>query len=169
MANTWGIARDGVLWGEVAAALATIGLEKEVDVVAGIEAAGFLLGGAVSSILQVGFVPIRRLPDARLAGREYQEETEPDYRGRTHTLRVQAGAGIKGRRVLVVDDWAETGSQLLAAKRLLTTAGAAIVNFAVVVDELTPAVANRLEQYHWLITARSLAAPTPQPAKFGGI
>ncbi len=157
-ANSWGIARSGALWRDVVEALAAIGREHGAQSVSGVEAAGFLLGGAVSAVLGVGFIPIRTRADARLAGRELHMQTGRDYRGRVHTLRVQEAAALEGHRVLVVDDWAETGSQLRGAKQLLTAAGASGIACAVVVDELSRSVADDLAPYHWLLQASELGA-----------
>lgn len=154
-ADTWGLFRDGqVLYG-VAQLLASRA-PFPPTIVVGIEAAGFALGGAVAATLGIGFVPIRRGREARLPGEVLEIEAGANYKGRTHLLRVQADACGKGDRALLVDDWAETGSQLLAARALLLRAGADAVACCAIVDELPKPVRQKLEPYTYVITASEL-------------
>src|SRR6185312_9882021 len=75
-------------------------LQGGIDYVAGIEARGFILGGAVAHVLGRGFVPIRKkgkLP-SRVIGQEYALEYGVD------TIEIHADAIGKGNRVLLIDD-----------------------------------------------------------------
>ena len=90
-------------------------LDGRIDFVAGIEARGFILGGAIAHGLGVGFVPIRKrgkLPFATV-GQDYELEYGSD-RVEMHSDAVQPG-----QRVLLVDDLIATGGTADAAIRLL--------------------------------------------------
>jgi adenine phosphoribosyltransferase len=101
-----------------------------VDKVAGIEARGFILGGAVAVELGAGFVPVRKsgkLPSTTI-GHSYALEYGTDR------VEIHADAISRGERVLLVDDLVATGGTLEAAIRVLQAAGAEVVGAAVVVD-----------------------------------
>lgn len=103
-----------------------------VDLVAGIDALGFVLGTAVARTLGVGFVPVRKggvlpIPDgARL------ERTLVDYTDAEKRLELDRTAVPAGARVLVVDDWVETAAQLTAAVELVEAAGGEVAGIATV-------------------------------------
>lgn len=97
------------------------------DLVAGIDALGFILGAALALRTQHGFVPIRKggkLPVA-VATAECV-----DYTGQHKTLELRRDALAPGRRVLVVDEWIETGAQVRAAIQLIEGQGGIIAGIA---------------------------------------
>jgi adenine phosphoribosyltransferase len=101
-----------------------------VDKVAGIEARGFILGGAVAVELGAGFVPVRKagkLPHATI-GHEYALEYGTDR------IEVHVDAFAPGDRVLLVDDLVATGGTLEASIRVIERLRAEIVGAAVVID-----------------------------------
>jgi adenine phosphoribosyltransferase len=105
-------------------------LKGDVDYVAGIEARGFILGGAVAHQLGRGFVPIRKkgkLP-ARVIGQEYSLEYGVD------TIEIHADAIKAGDRVLLVDDLVATGGTATAAIDLIRKSGGEVVAAAFVID-----------------------------------
>ena len=102
----------------------------QVDKVAGIEARGFILGGAVAHHLECGFIPIRKrgkLPHetVRVA---YSLEYGVDE------MEMHKDAIRSGERVLLLDDLIATGGTAGAAAQLLTTAGAQLVSASFVID-----------------------------------
>jgi adenine phosphoribosyltransferase len=102
----------------------------KIDKVAGIEARGFILGGAVAHQLSAGFIPLRKkgkLPHKTRAV-EYALEYGVD------TIEMHLDAMGAGERVVLVDDLIATGGTALAAIDLLSQAGATIVAAAFVVD-----------------------------------
>jgi adenine phosphoribosyltransferase len=123
-----------------------------VSKVAGIESRGFLLGAAVASRLEVGFVAIRK-PSGLFPGPKLVETARVDYRGTGHVLRLQKGSCGPRDAIALVDDWFETGSQASAAKALIERAGARYAGASIVVDQLTPAVREMLAPCHSLISA----------------
>ncbi len=101
-----------------------------VEAVAGIEARGFILGGAVADRLSCGFVPIRKkgkLP-AKAIGQDYELEYGID------AIEIHEDALRSGERVLLVDDLIATGGTAVAAAKLLKKLGAEIVGAAFVID-----------------------------------
>ncbi len=104
--------------------------DRGVDKVAGIEARGFILGGAVAHGLGAGFVPLRK--KGKLPGEAIGEDYALEYG--TDRIEMHTGAVRKGERVLVVDDLIATGGTAAAALKLLKAAGADIVEACFLVD-----------------------------------
>ena len=103
---------------------------SKIEKVAGIEARGFIVGGAVAHQLSAGFVPLRKkgkLPHKTIAV-EYALEYGSD------AIEMHVDALTSGCRVLLVDDLLATGGTALAAVELLRKSGAEIVAAAFVVS-----------------------------------
>src|SRR4249919_2134191 len=101
-----------------------------IDKVAGIEARGFILGGAVAHQLSVGFVPVRKkgkLP-WKVLGEDYALEYGVDR------VEIHEDAVAKGEQVIVIDDLIATGGTAFAAIKLLERAGAKVVGCSFVID-----------------------------------
>lgn len=101
-----------------------------VDAVAGIEARGFILGGAVADRLGCGFVPIRKkgkLP-WKTIGEEYTLEYGVDI------IEIHEDAIEDGDRILIVDDLIATGGTAEAAAKLIRRSGGEIVGATFVID-----------------------------------
>ncbi len=105
--------------------------EKEkIAAVAGIEARGFILGGAIADRLECGFIPIRKkgkLP-WKTIGQEYTLEYGVDV------IEVHEDAIAEGTRVLIVDDLIATGGTAEAAAKLVQRSGGKIVGATFIVD-----------------------------------
>jgi adenine phosphoribosyltransferase len=102
----------------------------KVDKIAGIEARGFILGGAVAHQLSAGFVPIRKkgkLPHATVSI-AYSLEYGIDH------MEMHEDAVARGERVILVDDLIATGGTATAAVNLLRQIGAEVVAAVFVVD-----------------------------------
>jgi adenine phosphoribosyltransferase len=121
-----------------------------VTKVAGTEARGFILGAACALELDVGFVPIRK-GAGLFPGPKAVVETSADYRGGRQTLRLQRAALNAGERVLLVDDWIETGSQAAGARTLIEECGATFLGVAAIVDQLPPGRREQLGRVHTLL------------------
>jgi len=102
----------------------------QVDKVAGIEARGFVLGGAVAHQLPAGFVPLRK--KGKLPYRTWSVEYALEYG--VDVMEMHVDALTAGERVVLVDDLIATGGTALAALALLRRAGAEVVAAAFVVD-----------------------------------
>ena len=115
--------------GGIQAALLEAAIEG-IDLVAGVEARGFVLGAPLAVALGVGFVPVRK--QGKLPGVVHAETYDLEYG--TATLEVQVGAVASGHRVLLVDDVLATGGTAAASIALLRAAGAELAAFAVLLE-----------------------------------
>ena len=111
--------------------------EDGITAVCGIESRGFLLGAAVAVELGVGFVAVRK-GEGIFPGKKVTRRSHPDYRGTRQVLRLQRDALGPGDRVLLVDDWIETGSQASAVREMVEECGGHWIGCSVVVDQTTP-------------------------------
>jgi adenine phosphoribosyltransferase len=105
-------------------------LKDDIDYVAGIEARGFIVGGAVAHALGRGFIPIRKkgkLPH-KVIGQNYALEYGFD------TIEIHEDAISKGDRVLLIDDLIATGGTAAAAIDLIRMSGGEVVAAAFVID-----------------------------------
>ncbi|MCB2112910.1 MAG: adenine phosphoribosyltransferase [Parvularculaceae bacterium] len=114
----------------------------KIDKVAGIEARGFILGGAIAHQLSVGFAPIRK--KGKLPFKTISETYELEYG--VDEVELHVDAVRKGDKVLLVDDLIATGGTASAAIRLLERAGAEIVLCSFVVDLPELGGADRLRK-----------------------
>ncbi len=102
----------------------------KVDRVAGIEARGFIFGGAVAEKLGCGFIPMRKkgkLPWTTI-GQQYTLEYGID------TIEIHLDAIQKGQRILIIDDLIATGGTAEAAVKLISRVGGTVAGAAFVVD-----------------------------------
>jgi adenine phosphoribosyltransferase len=143
-ADVLGLLADGAFLAGAATALAEPFREAGITKVAGVEARGFVLATAVALDLGVGFVAIRKA-GAIHPGPKATLRADVDWRGNELELVVQRAALTSTDRVLLADDWIETGSQALAARQLIEECGAAWAGLTVLVDQSEPAVRSRLE------------------------
>jgi len=102
----------------------------KIDKVAGIEARGFILGGAVAHQLSAGFVPLRK--KGKLPHRTHAVEYALEYG--VDCIEMHLDAVLEGERVLLVDDLIATGGTALAAIELLNHVRAHILAAAFVID-----------------------------------
>jgi adenine phosphoribosyltransferase len=104
--------------------------DRRPDVVAGLDARGFILGAVVAYELNVGFVPIRK--KGKLPFTTVAETYELEYGSATVELHTDA---VKhGDRVLLIDDLIATGGTMMAGKKLLEKLGAVVMEGAAIVD-----------------------------------
>lgn len=103
---------------------------EKIDAVAGIEARGFILGGAIADRLDCGFIPIRKkgkLP-WKTIGQEYALEYGVDC------IEIHEDAIKHGERILIVDDLIATGGTAEAAAKLVQRSGGIIVGASFIID-----------------------------------
>jgi len=102
----------------------------KIDVVAGLDARGFIIGSVVAYELGVGFVPIRK--KGKLPFTTVEETYELEYG--SATVELHADAVLPGQQVLLIDDLIATGGTMMAGKRLLEKLGAQVVEGTAIVD-----------------------------------
>ncbi|MBR7832729.1 hypothetical protein KDL01_05625 [Actinospica durhamensis] len=168
-ADVWAVFRDAQALRALVAGLAEPVRAEGVTAVCGIESRGFLLGAAVAVELGVGFVPVRKgigmLPGDKAFG-----QTTPDYRGLRHTLRLQREMLGAGDRVLLVDDWLQTGAQAATVRDIVEQCGAIWAGCSVLVDQLTEERRAAIGPVHAVLKAAELpedqlAVPAPAPLR----
>ena len=102
----------------------------EIDKVVGLEARGFILGGASAHQLSVGFVPVRK--KGKLPGRTISQDYKLEY-GEA-IVEIHDDAILPGEKILLVDDLLATGGTAAAGIRLVERLGGEIVSCAFIVD-----------------------------------
>ena len=103
---------------------------QKPDLVAGLDARGFILGAVVAYALGVGFVPIRK--QGKLPFSTLKETYALEYGSSTVELHVDAVR--PGQRVVLMDDLIATGGTMLAGKILLEKAGATVIEGAAIIN-----------------------------------
>jgi adenine phosphoribosyltransferase len=104
--------------------------DRPIDIIAAVEARGFIFGGALANALKIGFVPIRKpgkLPAATMSetyALEYGEDR----------IEMHKDAIAPGQKVLLVDDLLATGGTLAAAARLVRKAEGEVFGIACVIE-----------------------------------
>lgn len=101
-----------------------------IDKVAGIEARGFILGGAVAHQLSVGFVPVRK--KGKLPWQVMGEDYALEYG--TDRVEIHTDAVKHADHILLVDDLIATGGTCFAAIKLLERAGGKVIGCSFVID-----------------------------------
>ena len=103
---------------------------KDIDLVLGMEARGFIFGPALSYRLNAGFVPVRK--PGKLPAETVKVSYELEYG--SNSLEIHKDAIQKGQRVLIVDDLLATGGTAAATAKLAHDLGAQIAGLAFVVE-----------------------------------
>jgi adenine phosphoribosyltransferase len=105
-------------------------MDRELDVIAGIDARGFIIGAVVAHELNLGFVPIRK--QGKLPFTTVAESYDLEYG--SASVELHADACRPGDRVLLIDDLIATGGTMMAGKRLVEKLGGIAVEGAAIVD-----------------------------------
>ena len=103
---------------------------QRLDLVAGVDARGFILGSVLAYELNLGFVPVRK--KGKLPSRTVAEEYTLEYGNAT--VEMHTDAVRPGQRVLLIDDLIATGGTMLAAAKLLQRLGANVVEAAAIIE-----------------------------------
>jgi adenine phosphoribosyltransferase len=115
---------------EIIEEMASVAEELNANYIAGIDARGFIFGGALAQRIKSGFIPIRK--PGKLPAETYQQTYELEYG--TDTLEIHADAASPGDRVLVIDDLLATGGTAEAAIKLIRQTGAEAVGLCVLIE-----------------------------------
>jgi adenine phosphoribosyltransferase len=118
--------------------------DVRADVVGGLDAMGFVLGSALAVRMGVGFLPIRK------AGKlcvETDRVAFTNYSGRTQDMEMRLPAFALGTRVLLVDQWVETGGTMEGAIALVTRQRGVVAGIAAIAMEENPVTADLRARY----------------------
>ena len=122
---------EGIMFRDVTTLFADPrGFRMAIDQMVGLEARGFILGGAIAHQLSVGFVPIRKA--GKLPGKTISQDYVLEY-GEA-TVEIHDDAIQPGERVLIVDDLLATGGTAEAGIKLIEKLGGKIVSCAFIID-----------------------------------
>ncbi|PWW59477.1 phosphoribosyltransferase family protein [Actinokineospora spheciospongiae] len=156
-ADVTGWWHDPGLLAELGPGLADSFREEAPTVVIGVESRGSLLGPLVALDLGVGFVEVRK-DRSPLADSDawLRRTTPPDYRDRHLGLGFPRRLLSGSDRVLLVDDWIDTGGQALGALGLVEDSGASWVGASVIVDSLESSEIRRRLNVRSLVRQRDL-------------
>lgn len=105
-------------------------MRQRLDLVAGVDARGFILGSVLAYELNLGFVPVRK--KGKLPYHTLTEEYTLEYGNAT--VEMHSDSVKPGQRVLLIDDLVATGGTMLAAAKLLQRLGANVVEAAAIID-----------------------------------
>lgn len=103
---------------------------QRLDLVAGIDARGFIVGAVLAYELNLGFVPVRK--KGKLPFRTVAEEYSLEYGNAT--VEMHTDSVRPGQRVLLIDDLIATGGTMVAAAKLLQRLGANVIEAAAIID-----------------------------------
>ncbi len=117
--------------------------DKNIDVVVGPEARGFIFGVPVAYALGVGFIPVRK--PGKLPGETLSIAYDLEYG--TDNLELHKGAIKKGQRVAIVDDLLATGGTIEAVAKLVELAGGEVVSLDFVIELTELNGRSKLEGY----------------------
>lgn len=104
--------------------------DKNIQVVAAIEARGYILGSPLALRLGAGFVPVRK--PGKLPYKTISQEYSLEYG--VNTLEIHADAVNKGERVLILDDLIATGGSAAATSRLVEKLGGVVAGFGFMIE-----------------------------------
>jgi adenine phosphoribosyltransferase len=121
---------DAAAFAEAVTALAGAHSTADVDLVAGIEARGFILAAPVAAALGTGFVPIRK--QGKLPGQTRAVGYDLEYG--TAEIEIHDDAVPRGSRVLLIDDVLATGGTAAAACALIEASGGTVVEVAMLLE-----------------------------------
>jgi adenine phosphoribosyltransferase len=105
-------------------------MDAQIDVVAGVDARGFILGAVVAYELNRGFIPVRK--KGKLPFDTVAEEYELEYG--SAIVELHSDAVSAGQRVLLIDDLVATGGTMIAAARLIRRLGGQVIEAAAIID-----------------------------------
>ncbi len=124
------ILKDPALCIEISKALADQLKGIEIDVVAGIESRGFLFGPSLAQLLNVPFVPVRKV--GKLPYKTIQQSYDLEYG--SAAIECHQDALLAGQRVLIHDDLLATGGTVVAASKLISQLAATVVAYSFIIS-----------------------------------
>ena len=123
--------------------------DKNFDKIAGIEALGFVIGGALAQNMNKGFICIRK--GDKLPGiNDSVLKTSPfvDYTGTSKSLEINKSSVKNKDKILLVDEWIETGTQMNASIKLIEELGGEIIGISSLCVHKNPHTKVLFEKYN---------------------
>lgn len=120
--------------------------KTKFDKIVGLDALGFIIGGAISNKLKIGFVPVRK--GEKLPGLKKIKTSFIDYTKKKKTFEMNKGSIKKGDKILIVDEWIETGSQVKAAIKLIEKQGGKVIGISAIAAHKEPKTKILFERYN---------------------
>ena len=121
------------------------------DVVAGLDAMGFVLGSALAARIGVGFLPIRKTGKLCV---DTDSVSFSNYSGRTQDMEMRQPAFAVGTKVLLVDQWIETGGTMDGAIRLVERQAGEVVGLVAIAMEENDKTANYRQRFACVTAVR---------------
>ena len=122
--------KNGEAFGHVIKTIAKEYKKANVDAVLGVEARGFIFGGAVARELGVGFLPVRK--PGKLPYKTKSVTYELEYGA--DTLQIHEDAISKGDRIIIIDDLLATGGTVAACCRMVESLGGKVIGISFVIE-----------------------------------
>lgn len=138
--------KDGVAFSTLVNDLSGLFKDLTVDKIACVEGRGFILGSPVAYEMKVGLVPIRTA--GKLKNGIYSE-LFTDYSGKEKSLEIHEDGIKKGDRVLLIDDWVETGATIKTAISLIEKCGGIVIGIGTFMDDSSDNLKSELEKYNY--------------------
>jgi len=120
---------------------------KKIDKIAGLDAIGFIIGGAVAQKTNKGFLAVRK--GGKLPGIKgtVKRAHFTDYTKTRKSIEINKASIKKGDRILLVDEWIETGAQMKSAAKLIESLGGHVVGISVLAAEKNKNTKLLFEKY----------------------
>lgn len=117
-----------------------------IDMVAAVEGRGFIFGAGVAYKMQKGLVLIRKA--GKLKNAVYSR-SYTDYTGKEQILEIHQDNLAEGARVLIIDDWIESGGTVKAAITLVKQCKARVVGIGALIDDSSDELKQELAEYNY--------------------
>ena len=157
LADRSGWGRDQDVISGIGAALSGLFPDEKPTVIFAPQSSGYLYGGLVAQSTGGGFIGASKERRDLADSDKWLVATTPlDYRGRNMELSFRASLMTTSDKVLVIDDWADTGGQLLAMRALVAKSGARYIGAGVIVDGLSDHNVRRSLNLRSLLSVRDL-------------
>lgn len=119
----------------------------DFDLVVGLDSLGFILGGACAFNMKKGFVSVRKGGGFPVVESLKTITYFTDYSGKEKSLEIRNDSISKGDKVLIVDDWVETGTQVKATIKMIESLGGEVIGISAIGFEQTDKTQELLDRF----------------------
>ena len=140
--------KDSKVFSSLITDLTKLFKNEKFDVIVGLDALGFIIGGAMSHKLKKSFAPVRK--GGKLPGIKgtVLRTAFKDYTNTKKTFEMNLGSIKRREKVLIVDEWIETGTQAKSAIKLIEKQGGKVIGIAALCAQKTPRTRILFEKYN---------------------